>query len=212
MPPSWETAYALPLTRKPSRRPANRFFQSVILVVSIGCSTPAAAMRGVSRTHSSTTSDLKPARSLATASSLFAKAAVSSLMPGLALRKPFSTFLSRVSSNANSWTVPVAAVGEVEPRPLASATPSAATATMLSARNELSSALRPFMVHPFGEACRGHRRRCRVLGGGERTQLSVDSQPSRSTSRAALRPLAPVTPPPGWVPDPHRKKPATGVR
>ena len=27
---------------------------------------------------------------------------------------------------------------------------------------------------------------------------------SRSTSRAALRPLAPVTPPPGWVPAPHR--------
>ena len=35
---------------------------------------------------------------------------------------------------------------------------------------------------------------------------------SRSTSRAQLRPFAPVTPPPGWVPAPQRYSPRTGVR
>ena len=35
---------------------------------------------------------------------------------------------------------------------------------------------------------------------------------SRSTSRAQLCPGAPVTPPPGWVPDPHMYRPFSGPR
>ena len=35
---------------------------------------------------------------------------------------------------------------------------------------------------------------------------------SRSTSRAQLWPGAPVTPPPGWAPEPQRYSPFTGVR
>ena len=35
---------------------------------------------------------------------------------------------------------------------------------------------------------------------------------SRSTSRAALWPGAPVTPPPGWVPAPHMYRPGSGPR
>ena len=43
-----------------------------------------------------------------------------------------------------------------------------------------------------------------------RARISVDARRrvgarrSASTRRAQLRPLAPVTPPPGWVPAPHR--------
>ena len=39
-----------------------------------------------------------------------------------------------------------------------------------------------------------------------------DPRASRSTSRAAFRPFAPVTPPPGCVPAPHRYSPRIGVR
>ena len=34
----------------------------------------------------------------------------------------------------------------------------------------------------------------------------------RSTSRAAIRPFAPMIPPPGWVADPHSHRSRTGVR
>ena len=38
------------------------------------------------------------------------------------------------------------------------------------------------------------------------------AHPRFSISRAQLNPGAPITPPPGCAPDPHRNKPFTGVR
>ena len=41
---------------------------------------------------------------------------------------------------------------------------------------------------------------------------NFDHFPSFNISRAALYPGAPITPPPGCAPDPHKYRPRTGVR
>ena len=53
-------------------------------------------------------------------------------------------------------------------------------------------------------------------GGGAVTVAVIVRPPSgratRSTSIAAMRPLAPMIPPPGWVDEPHSHRSRTGLR
>ena len=55
------------------------------------------------------------------------------------------------------------------------------------------------------------RRRC-ITTALHHDGAASQAAPSRSISLAALRPQAPITPPPGWLALPHRNRFCTGVR
>ncbi len=46
----------------------------------------------------------------------------------------------------------------------------------------------------------------------ENDDVTASGYSTRSISRAALRPQAPITPPPGWLAAPQRYSPPIGVR
>ena len=68
--------------------------------------------------------------------------------------------------------------------------------------------------HP-ATAAREERRRGQAVvapADDRHVERAAHSSPERSNRRAASSPGAPITPPPGWVPEAHDHSPRSGVR